>query len=117
LVIPGRANEGSDNNRLCGAGLLGAAVSVSLWLYFSRSNATTPLSPDAFRDRINPDVFRERVSPESFKDGIGIYIFNNNQYNMLIWKKTLIGPRCVEEKDVMEAYQQAAIVKKRRSIL
>jgi hypothetical protein len=93
-------------------GLLGAAVSVFLWLYFFRPSATTPFSPDAFRDRINPDVFREKVSPESFKDGIGIYLFNNNQYNMLIWKKTLIGPRGVEEKDVMEAYQQAAIVKK-----
>jgi hypothetical protein len=95
-------------------GLLGAAVSVSLWLYFSRSDTTTQLSPEAFRDRINPDVFRERerVSPEYFKDGIGVYVFNDNQYNMLIWKKTLIGPRGVDEKDIVEAYQQAALVKK-----
>jgi hypothetical protein len=93
-------------------GLLAAAASVSLWLYFSRSDATTQLSPEAFRDRINPDVFRERIGPESFKDGIGVYVFNNNQYNMLIWKKTLIGPRGVDDKDIMEAYQQAALVKK-----
>jgi len=34
------------------------------------------------------------------------------QPRLVRWKKTLIGPRGVEEKDVMEAYQQAAIVKK-----
>lgn len=93
-------------------GLMGAAVSVALWLYFPRSDASAASSPEAFRDRISPDVLKERISPEAFKDGMGIYVFNNNQYNMLSWRKTLIGPRGVEEKDIMEAYQQATIVKK-----
>jgi hypothetical protein len=56
--------------------------------------------------------YTPRFSGTVFKDGIGIYLFNNNQYSILVWKKKLIGPRGVEEKDIMEASQQATVVQK-----
>jgi hypothetical protein len=53
------------------------------------------------------------INPESFKDGIGIYMFNNNQYSLLTWKKRLINPRGeVEEKDIVEANKTAIPVQK-----
>ena len=58
-------------------------------------------------------VAPEGISPEVFKDGIGIYMFNNEQYNLLTWKKRLINPRGeVEEKDIIEAGKTAMPVQK-----
>jgi hypothetical protein len=53
------------------------------------------------------------INPDSFKDGIGVYMFNNNQYSLLTWKKRLINPRGeVEEKDLVEAAKTAIPVHK-----
>ena len=53
------------------------------------------------------------IDPEVFKDGIGIYMFNNKQYNLLTWKKRLINPRGeVEEKDIIEASKTVIPVQK-----
>jgi hypothetical protein len=53
------------------------------------------------------------INPESFKDGIGIYMFNNNQYSLLTWRKRLINPRGeVEEKDIVDAAKTAIPVQK-----
>ena len=53
------------------------------------------------------------INPEVFKDGIGIYMFNNNQYSLLTWKKRLVNPRGeVEEKDIVDATKTAISVHK-----
>jgi hypothetical protein len=53
------------------------------------------------------------INPELFKDGIGVYMFNNNQYNLLTWRKRLINPRGeVEEKDIVEAAKTVIPVQK-----
>jgi hypothetical protein len=53
------------------------------------------------------------INPEVFKDGIGIYLFNKNQYSLLTWKKRLINQRSeVEEKDIVEATKSVIVVQK-----
>jgi hypothetical protein len=53
------------------------------------------------------------IDPGVFKDGIGIYMFNNQQYNLLTWKKRLIDPHGeVEEKDIIEASKTVIPVQK-----
>lgn len=89
--------------------IIAAATSLLLLLIFWPYNPGgiwphNPLTNTTAAGGINPDVF---------KNGIGIYVFNDNQYSMLFWKKKLIGPNgTVEEKDILEASRQAVPVKK-----
>lgn len=53
------------------------------------------------------------IDPKVFSDGLGIYVLNDGKYSMLVWRKRLVGSAgAPEEKDIMEASQQAMSVKK-----
>jgi hypothetical protein len=55
------------------------------------------------RDTINPDVFA---------NGLGIYVFNEGKYNLLVWKKKIVaGPDTPPDpKDIAEASRAAIVV-------
>lgn len=55
---------------------------------------------------------RNSVNPDVFTDGIGIYLFNDGKYNMLVWKKKIVGGsgQVPEQRDILEASQQAVLV-------
>jgi hypothetical protein len=78
--------------------LLCLAAILLLWLGLIRSPpASTSSGPDA----------------QAFADGMGIYLLNDGKYSLLIWKKKLVGPPAPpEERDLVEAMQQASVIKK-----
>jgi len=53
------------------------------------------------------------VNRSAFADGMGVYLVNDGKYIMLVWKKKLVAPPAPpEEKDMLDAFQQATQVKK-----
>lgn len=55
---------------------------------------------------------RNNINTDVFADGIGIYLFNEGKYNLLVWKKRIVAaPGAVPDpKDIAEASQQAVLV-------
>src|SRR5262249_21056512 len=48
-----------------------------------------------------------------FTEGMGVYLFNDGKYSLLIWKKKIVAPPAPpEEKDLLDAMRQASVVKK-----
>jgi hypothetical protein len=88
---------------IVGIGVLAMIVAVAILLLII-------LWPQNFRPSVTA---AGGIDPGVFKDGMGIYVFNNNQYRILVWKKKLIGPNgAMEEKDILEASRQAIPVNK-----
>src|ERR1700693_2102382 len=53
------------------------------------------------------------VHRNAFAEGMGVYFVNDGKYTMLVWKKKLVAPPAPpEEKDMLDAFQQATQVKK-----
>jgi hypothetical protein len=52
------------------------------------------------------------INPDEFADGLGIYLFNDGKYNLLVWKKKIVAaPGSVPEpNDIAEATREAIIV-------
>jgi hypothetical protein len=47
-----------------------------------------------------------------FADGLGIYMFNDGKYNLLVWKKKIVSAAGAvpDPKDIAEASREALIV-------
>ena len=53
------------------------------------------------------------VNRNAFTDGMGVYLVNDGKYSILVLKKKLMAPPAApEEKDMLDAFQQATQVKK-----
>ena len=65
-----------------------------------------------FLDILDGGLRRNVINPDVFTDGMGIYLFNDGKYNMLVWKKKIVGGpgNTLERKDIVEASQQAVLV-------
>jgi hypothetical protein len=52
------------------------------------------------------------INPDAFADGIGIYLFNDNKYNLLVWKKKIVAApgTAPDPKDIAEASREAIAV-------
>ena len=52
------------------------------------------------------------INPEAFADGLGIYMFNEGKYNLLVWKKKIVAApgEVPAPKDIAEAARDAIVV-------
>jgi len=55
---------------------------------------------------------RETINPDVFANGLGIYVFNEGKYDLLVWRKKIVaGPNTPPDpKDIAEASRDAMIV-------
>lgn len=84
---------------LAGIFVLIAALAATILILLMWPNSTR----GAFR-AINPNVFTT---------GIGVYVFDDNKYSMLIWKRKFLGAdNTPQEKDIVEAAQSPVLVRK-----
>ncbi len=85
-----------------------AKILVVSLVFLTVAAATLLLWPSLKPDVLGGGTLSSAVNPGVFSDGIGIYVRDNNKYNLLVWRKKILGPEgAPQEQELMGAAKDA----------